>query len=675
MKLAVASILLSGLTLQAAPDEAGFQKTVWPFLEAYCLDCHDRETQEGQLSLEDLRPTMTDGTLERWRLVQEQLQFGDMPPAKKAQPKAVERAAVLAWIRGELLKAQEPGALAEEKLTQPQFGNYVDHTALFGKRRSHVTPAPPRLWRLRPSIYNTTMPRLGERIAGLANGLNLADGADFKDFSAGYFLDEAAAAPLLGNAKKIAAAMTAPQSKDRALKALVTQTPPTAGQVTEAILSAFRKIVGRAPTAEEVERFGAFHQAVGVTAGHQAAAQALLTAILMQPEVLYRMELGAGEPDAHGRMRLSPREVAYALSYALDNRPVAAFLNAAKKGKLTTSEEVAVVVRDQLTDDTLAQERNPRVLQFFREYFHYPFAREVFKDKPKGGVHQPDSLVRDLETTVRDVLRADRKVLAELLTTQRFYVNAHYKDVKNKGPQLVQGHIKWWPYQTTFNLPPDWRWGLAEQPVVFPAGERAGVLTHPAWLAAWSGNFENHPVQRGKWIRTHLLGGTVPDVPIGVDARVPEAEHVTFRNRLKQATAAAECWRCHRKMDPLGVTFERYDHYGRYQRKDAGQPVDATGWIDRTGVKELDGLRVKGPDELMSVLSKSTHVEQVFVRHAFRYFMGRNETLGDTNTLQDAHQAYRSSGGSFRALTESLLTSDSFLMRQQPRQADVKKVK
>ena len=108
---------------------------------------------------------------------------------------------------------------------------------------------------------------------------------------------------------------------------------------------------------------------------------------------------------------------------------------------------------------------------------------------------------------------------------------------------------------------------------------------------------------------------------------------MTFRNRLKQATAAAECWRCHRKMDPLGVTFERYDHYGRYQRRDAGQPVDATGWIDRTGVKELDGKRVNGPAELMAVLARSEHVEQVFVRHAFRYFMGRNETLGDANAL------------------------------------------
>jgi hypothetical protein len=44
--------------------------------------------------------------------------------------------------------------------------------------------------------------------------------------------------------------------------------------------------------------------------------------------------------------------------------------------------------------------------------------------------------------------------------------------------------------------------------------------------------------------------------------------------------------------------------------------------------------------------------------------MGRNETLGDANTLQDAHQAYRKNGGSFNALVTSILTSDSFLLRQ-----------
>jgi hypothetical protein len=52
------------------------------------------------------------------------------------------------------------------------------------------------------------------------------------------------------------------------------------------------------------------------------------------------------------------------------------------------------------------------------------------------------------------------------------------------------------------------------------------------------------------------------------------------------------------------------------------------------------------------------------VRHAFRFWMGRNETLNDAPVLQAAHQAYRQSGGSMKALLGSLLTSDAFLYRK-----------
>ena len=81
------------------------------------------------------------------------------------------------------------------------------------------------------------------------------------------------------------------------------------------------------------------------------------------------------------------------------------------------------------------------------------------------------------------------------------------------------------------------------------------MLTHPAWLAAHSGNFENDPVRRGKWIREHLLAGVVPDIPIGVEAQLPEEPHRTLRQRFA-VVQAEECWRCHKKMNPLGNPFE-----------------------------------------------------------------------------------------------------------------------
>ena len=56
----------------------------------------------------------------------------------------------------------------------------------------------------------------------------------------------------------------------------------------------------------------------------------------------------------------------------------------------------------------------------------------------------------------------------------------------------------------------------------------------------------------------------------------------------------------------------------------------------------------------------------MFVRHAFRFWMGRNEPLADSPTLISADKAYRESGGSMKALIAALLTSDSFLYRIDP---------
>ena len=71
-----------------------------------------------------------------------------------------------------------------------------------------------------------------------------------------------------------------------------------------------------------------------------------------------------------------------------------------------------------------------------------------------------------------------------------------------------------------------------------------------------------------------------------------------------------------------------------------------------------------GVRPMMEKLAKSDLVRQSFIRHVFRYWMGRNEMLSDSKTLIAMDKAYVESGGSFRELLVSLLTSDSFLYRK-----------
>lgn len=194
-----------------------------------------------------------------------------------------------------------------------------------------------------------------------------------------------------------------------------------------------------------------------------------------------------------------------------------------------------------------------------------------------------------------------------------------------------------------------------------PEGERLGILTHPSWLVSHTDAMDNHAIHRGIWIRKRLLGGGIPDVPITVDAQLPDEPQNALRERMR-VTREKYCWSCHDKMDPLGLPFEMYNHAGLFRTTELGEPVDTTGEIIESGDPTLDGP-VENAIEMIQKLAESERVEQVFVRHAFRFWIGRNETLNDAPVLQAAHRAYRDSGGSMKALITSLVTSDAFLYR------------
>lgn len=195
-----------------------------------------------------------------------------------------------------------------------------------------------------------------------------------------------------------------------------------------------------------------------------------------------------------------------------------------------------------------------------------------------------------------------------------------------------------------------------------PEGERLGILTHPAWLVSHSDAMDNHAIHRGRWIRERLLGGGIPDVPITVDAMLPVEPESTLRERMR-VTRETYCWTCHQKMDPLGLPFEMYSHVGFFRTTEQDKPVVTTGEIIDSGDPALDGP-VTNAIDMITKLAQSERVEQVFVRHAFRFWMGRNETLNDAPVLQAAHKAYRDNGGSMKALITSLVTSDAFLYRK-----------
>jgi hypothetical protein len=289
-----------------------------------------------------------------------------------------------------------------------------------------------------------------------------------------------------------------------------------------------------------------------------------------------------------------------------------------------------------------------------------------------GYVHRTDA-------RVIAILADDRQVLERLLTGV-----ASYRDGGELHAPAISAASSLGASPLFRTLPPN---SLVVEPG--PVEGRVGLLMDPSWLAGWSTNFHTDPVRRGRWIREQLLGGRVPDLPINVNAMIPDDPHRTLRQR-QSVTRAEACWKCHYLMDDLGLPFEAYSHYGWAQdgeevldleatEKAKGNkmyrtvPLDTTGLVAHTGDPDLDGPVTDAP-QMLRRLARSERVRQVFIRHAFRFFMGRNETPGDAPTLQEADRAYVESDGSFAAVVVSLLSSESFLHRSVVRPtADAKK--
>ncbi|MED5586772.1 MAG: DUF1588 domain-containing protein [Verrucomicrobiota bacterium] len=633
------ALAFSGLGTVASGDE--FKNRIQPFLKSYCVACHGPEQQKGKIRVDHLSASMSNRKeAELWSRMLEAIEFGEMPSDKAEKfPTRTEARFVQNWIAQTLHRA---GLEVEEKRGREGYGNLVPHDLLFSPAESKRTiDVAARLWRISPKALANTV--RGARMVSNPFALDKPHG-NFRDFKGKYLFNSLMAEQVT----ELALAHSEKEAKDARKK--VVELRKKGNSIDEANGEAIRRhyhhVLRRTPSEKEMNALMALLKQVDADLGVPRGLQAAFAAIVLQPETLFRFE-GTGTADGRGLVELSRRELATSLAFALtDLPPDSNMLQSFKNEKLQPREILRAEARRLLGDEQRPAARN-RLLQFFQEYFDYLKAEDVFKDQVKGHKHWAPALVYDLNALVMHVLKQDTQVLKTLLTTREYlvYVNSH----RDHGNPLA------------YNLPPDWK--PTPKPFKFPKGQRMGILTHPAWLVAHSTNFDNDPIRRGHWIRHKLLGGNVPDIPINVDANLPEEPTWTLRKRM-HVTRAEACYKCHSKMNPLGLPFELYDHYGRYRLRELDKPVDATSKIVNTGVPGIDG-EVNGPFKLIERLATSTHCEQVFVRYVFRFFMGRNETLGDAKALQEAHRAYQQSDGSMEALVIALLSSDSFIYRAQ----------
>ncbi len=658
------------------------------FFKQHCTNCHGAEEQQAKVAVHTLAGyPRSEVELALWKRVVGQLESGHMPPDDAPQPSRQQREQAIAALHQGL-----------EQVGIRREGNEVDHEALFASKLPADSPAPTdgRIWRLSQPAYENL---LKEGFRGVKSASRVRapwemvpdPKSGFSDFASSHRIGEAELEHHLRNVLPIVREMMAAKSPLPEFTALTRSgKAATPEQVAEGINAVFRKVLRRDPTEQERQRYAGFVQKNLQEIKPDAAIEQLILAVLLHPEVLYRVEAAKKEQQPV----LTPHHLARAIAYTLtDEAPDAALLEAVAEHKLGTPDEVRAHVLRILNDPLTSK---LRILRFFQEYFGYTNAPDVFKDAPTLQAAQvvedakytrketvwaeaSYTFVRDTDWLILDILEQDRDVLRQLLTTRETFTLTK----PERGPrplsasEVQKAKVKYRENSTTRGffrtIPVELRIYELDELAIrrdawapdrryeMPEGHRLGILTHPSWLVSQSDNFDNSPIHRGKWIREKLLGEKLPEIPITVDAQLPDEPHHTLRERMR-VTREAYCWKCHQRMDPLGLPFEMYDHFGRYRTTEQGKPVDATGYLEGTGDPRLDGP-VKDAVDLIERLAASQRVEQVFVRHVFRYFVGRNETLEDGPALVQAHRAYAGSGGSMRELLASILTSPAFLQR------------
>jgi hypothetical protein len=104
----LASSLAAHPASAAEKSEAtgGFKSKIAPFFQAHCTRCHGPEKSKGEITLHTLDGGWSTGRdLEKWELILEMLESGEMPPEGEPQPDGTERELIVDWIEAGLREA------------------------------------------------------------------------------------------------------------------------------------------------------------------------------------------------------------------------------------------------------------------------------------------------------------------------------------------------------------------------------------------------------------------------------------------------------------------------------------------------------------------------------------------------------------------------------------------
>jgi len=104
----IVMVVAAGSSACAADPAASFDRDAGAFLARHCVECHNADTQEGGLRLDDIGPIDAEGRFgNTWPEIQRRVIDGEMPPEDAPRPPEADRLRFLDWVAGEIQRARQ----------------------------------------------------------------------------------------------------------------------------------------------------------------------------------------------------------------------------------------------------------------------------------------------------------------------------------------------------------------------------------------------------------------------------------------------------------------------------------------------------------------------------------------------------------------------------------------
>jgi hypothetical protein len=399
-----------------------------------------------------------------------------------------------------------------------------------------------------------------------------------------------------------------------------------------------RRAYRRSISDADLERPMAFYREGRSERDFDAGIGKALSAVLINPEFLFRVEVDPDKTTAGAPYRISDLELASRLSFFLwSSVPDDALLDSAIRGELRRPGVLEGHVRRMLADPRSYNLASNFAGQWLR-------LRNLTAVDPNVRLYPDfdDNLRQafrlETELFVDSVVREDRSVL-DLLRTDYTFLNERL--AKHYGIPNVYG--------SRFR-----RVELARD------SRRGGLLRQGSVLAVSSYATRTSPVLRGVWVLSNIVGAPppppLPNVP-ALDGNVPA--NLPVRERMAAHRASPVCASCHRTIDPVGFTLENFDAVGRWRDNEGDSgPIDVSGTLpgsgDVNGVAGLEEALLRRPELFAATLTEKL----------LTFALGRGVEYYDAPAVRKILREAQPGGYHFSSLVLGIVNSAPFQMRR-----------